>query len=78
MKRMVLSAYYWLRVAEASSRELGHRSRALVEQLRSTVKTDEIEAVERNVAIAVKNNKLLARKRPTEFIQGRVDPAPAE
>ena len=64
-----LSAYYWFRVAEASSRELGHRSRALVEQLRSTVKTDEIEAVERNVAIAVKNNKLFTNKRPAEFIQ---------
>jgi hypothetical protein len=38
------SAYYWLRVAEASSSELGDRSHALVEQLRCTVKTDEIEA----------------------------------
>ncbi len=69
-----LSAYYWLRVAEASSSELGHRSRALVEQLRSTVNTDEIEAVERNVAIAVKNNKLFIHKRPAEFIKRRADP----
>ena len=68
-----LSAYYWLRVAEASSSELGHRSRALVEQLRSTVKTDEIEALERNVAIAVKNNKLFIHKRPAEFIKRRTD-----
>jgi hypothetical protein len=64
-----LSAYYWFRVAEANSREFGHRSRALVEELRSTVKTHEIEAVKRNVAIAVKNNKLFARKRPAEFIR---------
>ena len=63
-----LSAYYWLRVAEASSSELGHRSRALVEQLRSTVKTDELEALERNVAIAVKKNKLFTHKCPAEFI----------
>ena len=71
-----LSAYYWLRVAEASSSELGHRSRALVEQLRSTVKTDEIEALERNVAIAVKNNKLFTHKRPAEFIRRSADSPP--
>ena len=59
-----LSAYYWLRVAEAPLGELGHRSGALVEQLRSTVNPDEIDAVERNVAIAVKNNKLFIHKRP--------------
>jgi len=68
-----LVAYYWLRVAEASSSELGHRSRALVEQLRSTVKTDEIEAVERNVAMAVRNNKLFANKRPAELIRRSAD-----
>jgi two-component system, NarL family, nitrate/nitrite response regulator NarL len=70
------SAYYWLRVAEASSSELGHRSRALVEQLRSTVNTDEIEALERNVAIAVKNNKLFTHKRPAEFIRRSADSPP--
>ena len=70
------SAYYWLRVAEANSSELGHRSRALVEQLRSTVHTDEIEALERNVAIAVKNNKLFASKRPVEFIRRSADSPP--
>ena len=70
------SAYYWLRVAEANSSELGHRSRALVEQLRSTVHTDEIEALERNVAIAVKNNKLFASKRPAEFIRRSADSPP--
>ena len=36
-----LSAYYWLRMAEENSGTIGHRSRALVEELRSTVKTDE-------------------------------------
>ena len=71
-----LSAYYWFRVAEASSSELGHRSRALVEQLRSTVKTNEIEALERNVAIAVKNNKLFTHKRPAEFIRRSSDSPP--
>ena len=70
------SAYYWLRVAEASSCELGHRSRALVDQLRSAVKTDEIEALERNVAIAVKKNKLFTHKRPAEFIRRSAESLP--
>ena len=71
-----LSAYYWFRVAEANSCELGHRSRVLAEQLRSSVKTREIEAVERNVAIAVKNKKLFASKRPAEFIRRSSDSPP--
>jgi DNA-binding CsgD family transcriptional regulator len=37
-----VSAYYWLRLAETSSHELGHRSRALVEQLRGAVQAHEI------------------------------------
>jgi DNA-binding NarL/FixJ family response regulator len=69
-----LSAYYWLRVAEENSCELGHRSHALVEQLRRTVKTDELKNLEHNVAIAVKNNRLLKSQRPVEFIKRRVDP----
>ena len=68
-----LAAYYWLRVAEASSSELGHRSRILVEQLRDGVKTNEIEAVERNIAIAVKNNKFLTSRRPAELIKRAAD-----
>jgi two-component system nitrate/nitrite response regulator NarL len=64
-----LSAYYWLRVVEASSSELRHRSRALVEQIRSSVAGEEIEALERNVEIAVKNNELFSSRRPAELIQ---------
>ena len=64
-----LSAYYWLRLAEAGSRELGHRSRALVEQLRSDVKAHEIEALEHRISLAVTNNKLLKSQRPAEFIR---------
>ena len=71
-----LSAYYWLRMAEENSHEFGHRSRILVETLRTTMKTDELEAVEQNVAIAVKNNKLLKSQSPVEFIKGRVDSPP--
>jgi len=71
-----LSAYYWLRVAEASSCELEHRSRALVNQLRSTVNTDEIEALEQSVATAVRNNKLFTTRRPAEFIKRSADSPP--
>jgi len=71
-----LSAYYWLRLAEASSRELGHRSRALVEQLRGAVQAHEIADVEHRISIAVKNNKLLQGRRPDEFIKRRGDSPP--
>src|SRR5450755_1424520 len=67
-----LSAYYWLRLAETSSQELGHRSRALVEQLRGAVQAHEIDDVEQRISIAVKNNKLLQSRRPDEFIKSNV------
>jgi two-component system, NarL family, nitrate/nitrite response regulator NarL len=70
-----LSAYYWLRLAEASSRELGHRSHALVEQLRNVVEAHEIEAVEQRISAAVKNNRLLQSKRPAEFIKRSAEPS---
>jgi two-component system, NarL family, nitrate/nitrite response regulator NarL len=69
-----LSAYYWLRLAEASSRELGHRSRALLEQLRNGVEAHQIEDVEERISIAVKNNKLFQSQRPVEFIKRSADP----
>jgi two-component system nitrate/nitrite response regulator NarL len=71
-----LSAYYWLRLAEASSHELGDRSRALVEQLRGAVQAHEIADVEHRISIAVKNNKLLQGRRPDEFIKRRGDSPP--
>ena len=70
------SAYYWLRMAEENSSTIRHRSRTLVEDLRSKVKTDDIEAVERNVAIRIQENKLLRSKRPSEFIKPSVDSVP--
>jgi DNA-binding NarL/FixJ family response regulator len=71
-----LSAYYWLRLAETSSLELGQRSRVLVEQLRSAVQAHEIEDVEHRISIAVKNNKLLQSQRPDEFINSNVASRP--
>jgi DNA-binding NarL/FixJ family response regulator len=69
VEKNALSAYYWLRLAEASSRELGHRSRALVDQLGSAGKKHEIEDVEHRISIAVKNSKLFKSQRPAEFIK---------
>ena len=67
------SAYYWLRMAEENSSAIAQRSRALLEKLRSTVKTDEIDAVEQMVAVWVQGNKLLRSKRPAEFISTSAD-----
>jgi two-component system, NarL family, nitrate/nitrite response regulator NarL len=70
------SAYYWLRMAEENSCTIRHRSHALVEKLRSTLKTDDIEAVEHSVAIGVQENELLRSKRPAEFIKPSTDSVP--
>jgi two-component system nitrate/nitrite response regulator NarL len=72
------SAYYWLRMAEENSGAIEQRSRALVEQLRSTVKTDDIEAVEQMVAMRVQENKLLRSNRPAEFISTSADLGPLQ
>ena len=74
VEKNALSAYYWLRLAEASSRELGHRSRELVEQLGSAGKKHEIEDVEHRISIAIKNSKLLKSQRPAEFIKRDKNP----
>jgi two-component system nitrate/nitrite response regulator NarL len=67
------SAYYWLRMAEENSCTIRHRSHALVEELRSIVKADEIDAMEESIAIGIQENKLLRSKRPAEFIKPRSD-----
>jgi DNA-binding CsgD family transcriptional regulator len=64
-----LSAYYWLRMAEENSCSIRRRSQALVEELRSTLKTADIEAVEHSVAIATQQNEFLKSKHPVEFIK---------
>jgi DNA-binding NarL/FixJ family response regulator len=70
------SAYYWLRMAEENSGTIQRRSHALVEELRNTVTTDEIAAVEHTVAISIQENRLLKSKRPAEFIKPSVDSVP--
>jgi DNA-binding CsgD family transcriptional regulator len=72
------SAYYWLRMAEENSAAIALRTRALLEKLRSTLKTDDVEAVEQMVRIWVQENKLLRSKRPAEFIRTSTDPGPLQ
>jgi hypothetical protein len=69
------SAYYWLRMAEENSCTIRSRSHALIEELRSIVKTDDIAALEHRVAIAVQENKLLRSKRSAEFVNPSADSA---
>jgi two-component system, NarL family, nitrate/nitrite response regulator NarL len=70
------SAYYWLRMAEENSGTIGHRSRALVEELRSAVKTEDFEAVEHKIAIMIQENKFLRSRRSAEFIRPNTDLPP--
>ena len=63
------SAYYWLRVAEENSSGLNKLTRSLVAQIKASMKSDEVEALERNVARAVQRNKVLAGKSPAELIK---------
>jgi len=72
------SAYYWLKMAEENSAAIEQRTHALLEKLRNTLKTDDIDAVERTVAIWVQENKLLRSKRPAEFIRTTIDPGPLQ
>ena len=63
------SAYYWLRMAEENSSGLNKRTRSLVAELRATMQSDEVQALERNVASAVRSQKVLAGKSPAELIK---------
>ena len=62
--------------AEENSGTIGHRSHDLVKELHSTVKTDEIEAVEHSIAVAVQENRLFKSKRSAEFITEGKNSAP--
>ncbi len=63
------SAYYWLRMAEENSRELRQRTRALTEELKSKMRSEELETLEHSIKAAVERNQLLTTKRPVEFIK---------
>ena len=65
-------------MAEENSAAIEQRTHSLLEKLRSTLKADDIDAVERTVAIWVQENKLLRSKRPAEFIRTPIDPEPLQ
>jgi len=63
------SAYYWLRMAEENSSGLNRRTCSLVAELRATLESDEVKALQRNVASAVRHQKVLADKSPAELMR---------
>ena len=65
-------------MAEENSAAIEQRTRALLEKLRSTLKIDDIEAVEQMVGTWVQENKLLRSKRPAEFISTSADSGPLQ
>jgi DNA-binding NarL/FixJ family response regulator len=69
MEKNGRSAYYWLRIAEENSHELRQRTRALTEELKSKIRAEELETLERNVKAAVEHNQLGTTKRTVEFIK---------
>ena len=56
-------------MTEENSRELRQRTRTLTQNLRSKMRSEELETVERSITAAVERNKLLTTKRPSEFIK---------
>jgi hypothetical protein len=56
-------------MAEENSSGLRNRTHALIEELKATMKSDEVEALERSVATGVRHNKVLASQRPAELIK---------
>jgi two-component system, NarL family, nitrate/nitrite response regulator NarL len=69
------SAYYWLRMAEENSGTILHRSHALVEELRNTLKKDDIDAAEHSIAVALHENKLSRSKCAADFIKANTNAA---
>jgi hypothetical protein len=65
-------------MAEENSAAIEQRTHALLEKLRSTLKTDDLEAVEQMVGTWVRENKLLRSKRPAEFISTGADAGPLQ
>jgi len=65
------SAYYWLRMAEQNSSAVRQRSRALIENLRAKINPGEIEGLERRIATAAQNDKILASE-PLDLFKQRL------
>lgn len=63
------SAYFWLRITENHCSEILQRSRALVEQLKSQIKTHKIEALEQALNTTLQNHQSILSKRPMELVR---------
>jgi two-component system nitrate/nitrite response regulator NarL len=56
------SAYYWVRIAEENSREIGQRTRALAQELIAEMPPDDVAGLERNIASTAPNKMLVGSK----------------
>jgi hypothetical protein len=56
-------------MAEVDSYRLGQHTRALTEDLKSKMKSEELEGLEHNITAAIERNQLLTIKRSSEFIK---------
>jgi hypothetical protein len=63
-------------MAGGNSRELRQRTRALTEDLKSKLKSEELESLEHSITAAVERNKLLTTRHPMEFIKRSTNSAP--
>lgn len=63
------SAYFWLRITEKHCSEILQRSRALVEQLKSQIRSPKIEALEQALDATVQNKEGVLSKRPSDLVR---------
>ena len=55
--------------SKENSRELRQRAHALTEELKSNMRSEELETLEQSIKAAVERNKQLTIKRPVAFIK---------
>ena len=63
------SAYFWLRITESHCSEILQRSRALVEQLKTEIRTHTVEALEQALKTTLQNKESILSKRPMELVR---------
>jgi DNA-binding CsgD family transcriptional regulator len=63
------SAYYWLRIAEENSREIGQRTRALAGELIAALPPDDVAGLEQNIASTAPNKMLVGSKTLTDLLK---------
>ncbi|MCU1298488.1 MAG: DNA-binding response regulator, LuxR family, partial [Acidobacteriaceae bacterium] len=66
VEKNVHSAYYWLRMAEENSFELREHSRRLILELKTKMKSEDIQALEQS--LMTRNGNMPSTKRPAEVI----------